>query len=812
MIQRCYTNHPPRVQLNKFKYSTTYEIFSADSSGTVSAARQARAFFVFVFLSIFYAVVALVCCIIEPGAAGSGIPEVKAYLNGVNLNKIVRVRILPFKLIGMCFSCAAGLPLGKEGPMIHCGSVVGAAMSQGKTFTFGYDTSWTKFQDLRNDAGKRDFVTFGAAAGVAAAFSAPIGGILFTLEEGASFWSTTLTFRAFFCAMCAELIINLLTSGLTTVGGGVYGEDLGSNDENSMFPFGTFSQDVNYHTYELVLFIILGIFGGLLGAIFNAINMRLSIFRTKYINQQRWKRALEVIVFSGGFASLCFLLPLIFGQCSVLPLQMASSTSLTPTTNLTNELVQWTCPVGYHNELASLFMVDSNISMQQLFHLPLGTFTTLPLFIFFIPYFLIAAMTSGILVPAGLFVPTLTSGAAFGRIFGHGLNAAFPGQVSSSGSYALLGAAAILGGMSRMTIAGTVIVLEACGNSQYLLPLMLVFAASRYTGNAINQPMYDMQIDLKGLPFLDGHLHTMGMLNYDAVRMVMAKRVVTLRDINRVSHIYQILSTTKHNGFPVVDANGRLKGLMLRKTLCTILKLKAFSKPILPGTPEADAPWMSSRPKPVIRDGYVELTQSATIAHDSLERSYPKYPQIEDIQLDLGDMDSWIDVRNYMDASPFALGETASIQKCYRLFRTMGLRHLVVTDSEHRVTGMLTRHDITEHKLAHEWKHNGDEMKNYYNVQLNDPASVPLAEALRSSAAASTGPAPSDSDDTGASFNGAFEIEAHASPRPNGDPQAATQRSRFMNADMRPSVGDRSNVAETYPAQGNKEPPTKQYK
>jgi chloride channel 7 len=158
-------------------------------------------FFAFCLIQTALVAMASVFVWIEPVSGGSGIPEIKCYLNGIDLPRIVRVKTLLCKVIGVAFSVAGGLPVGKEGPMVHSGAVVAAGASQGKTRCWGVDTSFSKFSDFRNDREKRDFVACGAAAGVASAFGAPIGGVLFSLEEGASYWSTKLTWRAFFCAM-----------------------------------------------------------------------------------------------------------------------------------------------------------------------------------------------------------------------------------------------------------------------------------------------------------------------------------------------------------------------------------------------------------------------------------------------------------------------------------------------------------------------------------------------------------------------------------------------------------------------------------
>ena len=147
---------------------------------------------------------------LEPVAGGSGIPQVKCYLNGVKVPRVVRIKTLLCKAVGVVMSVLGGLAVGKEGPMIHSGAVIAAGISQGKSTSLNMDTKTLPF--FRQDREKRDFVSGGAAAGVAAAFGAPVGGVLFSLEEGASFWDQSLTWRIFLGSMTSYFTLNMVLS------------------------------------------------------------------------------------------------------------------------------------------------------------------------------------------------------------------------------------------------------------------------------------------------------------------------------------------------------------------------------------------------------------------------------------------------------------------------------------------------------------------------------------------------------------------------------------------------------------------------
>jgi chloride channel 7 len=144
--------------------------------------------------SLVFAFVSMILTIyVAPTALGSGVAETMGIMNGVHFPDFLTLPALFVKFIGVAFAVSAGLAVGKEGPLIHMGAVVGAAMGYLPLNIFKY---------FRNDFEKRNLLAVGVASGVSAAFGAPIGGALFSYElsKPDTFWTYTLTLKVFFAS------------------------------------------------------------------------------------------------------------------------------------------------------------------------------------------------------------------------------------------------------------------------------------------------------------------------------------------------------------------------------------------------------------------------------------------------------------------------------------------------------------------------------------------------------------------------------------------------------------------------------------
>lgn len=132
-------------------------------------------------------------------AAGSGVAEVKVILSGFVLHGYLGLRTLVIKTAGLILSVASGLSLGKEGPYVHIATCVGNIACR----------LFSKYH--QNDGKRREVLSASAASGVAVAFGAPIGGVLFSLEEVSYYFPPKTLFRTFFCCIVSICIIGIFT-------------------------------------------------------------------------------------------------------------------------------------------------------------------------------------------------------------------------------------------------------------------------------------------------------------------------------------------------------------------------------------------------------------------------------------------------------------------------------------------------------------------------------------------------------------------------------------------------------------------------
>lgn len=730
---------------------------------------------------------------LAPVAAGSGIPVVKCYLNGVKIPQVVRFKTYVAKLLGVVSSVVGGLAVGKEGPFIQCGAAIGAGLSQGKTTSFKFDLNL--FKAFRNDRDKRDFVSAGASAGVAAAFGAPIGGVLFALEEGASFWNQALTWRLFFCSMTTSFTINLLMCAYNNQGGILA--------FHSLVNFGLV-EELDYFWYEIPIYVCIAICGGLIGASFCHAHVVITNFRKKYISSNRLK-VFEAVFVTILTATAGVILMLYAAECRKLPrddgdldfvsgirhnrtshrdtayyklfkfagkdydTSVKSSDGNGTTSSIltydgddeikkavSGHILTFICPPGEYSAMSSLWLKTSEGVASTFMILQENIWSMKTLSIFFVVYYCLAVVTYGLSVSAGVFIPSLLIGASGGRLVGAALLYLFGPQewLIQQNKFAIVGAVSVLGGIVRMTISLTVIVIEATGCISFGMPIMICLMVSKWVADSFIEGLYDLAIKMANVPFLEWEPPLKSHTIYASD--IMEPNVKVLQTTETVSNLINILKSTTHNGFPVVDidsfdrasggmedsgqyyvtpasrksripamsdddrdsigcgalkasnqaggdqahydgshqghssddfltgsfqrcsvsakreSQGRFRGLVLRWQLLVMLELKIFNE--------------NER-------SYEKLNLEA------FQQSYPNYPDLDKVVAGLTDemYKFHVDLRSIMNPTPYIVHHSSSFPRIFQIFRSLGLRHLVVIDDRNQVVGMITRKDLARY-------------------------------------------------------------------------------------------------------------------
>ena len=166
----------------------------------------------------------------EPYISGSGIPQLEAEMEGHIEQKWWRVLLAKF--LGSALAIGAGLSLGREGPSIQLGAMAGKGTAE----------------ITRDREDSRLIMTFGACAGLSAAFNAPFAGVLFALEEVQKRFSADVLVSA----MAASIAANLLSVALVGAA--------------PVFDLGTVNVMPLSHLWLMPL---LGAFLGCIGALYN---------------------------------------------------------------------------------------------------------------------------------------------------------------------------------------------------------------------------------------------------------------------------------------------------------------------------------------------------------------------------------------------------------------------------------------------------------------------------------------------------------------------------------------------------------------
>ena len=466
--------------------------------------------------------------------------------------------------------------------------------------------------------------------------------------------------------------------------------------------------------------VVIGLLGGALGAGFTFLNLKVSRFRKRVIEPKKYFRILEPIIICLIMAMIAVYLPAHF-KCKPTNCAFANKSAtwsakclqdkrhpMHPETNLH----RYTCGGGggerrmlsesesesesessssssntteeYYNPAASLLFVTGESAVEHLFSRNTQyEFDYASLFSVFLLWFPMACWCAGSAVASGLVVPILIIGAAFGRICGLVL-VDMTGDLYMTpewnwidpGAFALIGASAFFGGVSRLTISLTVIMMEITNDIRFLLPIMSSILVSKLVADTLTHSLYHALLEIKCIPFIGSDPPpSKESLDFHPISTIMSSSIVTLlKEGLTAKDVVAVLNKCKSNSFPIVDEHNCFHGMVLRKHVLMLLKVNndvALTYEMLEGT-ENDTDYV----------------------HEVSIKEELKLLKV------LGTKRN-INFNDIVDTSAVTVRDNFPILRAFIIFRSLGLRHMTIVNSHNCPVGMVTRKELLGMHIEH---------------------------------------------------------------------------------------------------------------
>ncbi|MDD2252006.1 MAG: chloride channel protein [Dehalococcoidales bacterium] len=161
----------------------------------------------------------------------------------------------------------------------------------------------------------------------------------------------------------------------------------------------------------------------------------------------------------------------------------------------------------------------------------------------------------------GVFAPSLFVGAMAGGAFGYGLNMLLPGSTATYGAYALVGMGAFFAVVARGPITAIIILFELTLNYTLILPLMTAVVVATTLARSFNpESIYTERLLRKGINVRK--INQVNPMKEITVSQIMTRNFPTVEDTMPVDELSDKLKKSGHHGFPVLDQEENLLGVV----------------------------------------------------------------------------------------------------------------------------------------------------------------------------------------------------------------------------------------------------------